>query len=1519
MLRKLRPFPIRCLAAWLGGFLSLSLWAGNVLFPPTPLLSVVVAQVDSAETQAFRQAAADQLVFRDRKQQVALRRVEDIIRSGNVQTGLLYLKQLIDQGQDSFVRTSPQAPLSSFKQEIDRIFNELSVEQLKQYEQWVGPDARRLLEQARQAGTPALYVEVSKRYYYTSEGFQATNWLASRSLSQGHFLLAARTWEKLLKSPVHIGRVQPIDLFKAGLAFQLGGDIQKADSYFQKLGDRPVRIRGQLVKPASVRSELSLASSQNPQFTDWLVPFGDPDSTPAAIASAPYSHAKWSRSNSRREKDPVSNLASEWAMRQKDRTQSIAVANLPLAISGQLIVRDYEGISSRDIATGAEKWFYRSPVSLLQTLYHSPGNKPTTGNRRSARSTSYFDIDTAFARNSTLGTLTCDGQKVFAVEGMDLTRMMPRNPASLPQQKLKKVGSETIFRGSNRLIALNLASDGNDSEQGQVPEWTLGGIALPEKQVELAGHFFLGPPLPVDGRLYVLTEFDRQLNLIAIHPNDGRVLWHQGIGFVNKSIDLDSRRYGLACTPVYSDGVLVCPTQLGILVAVEATTGRLLWAYYYGDENLSKRPTRWPYNANKSIGHSGFAGTPRIQGNRVVYCPRQSSKIHCVNLSTGEADWTIDRGDTEYIAAVTEDQILVVGSRTCRAFDLQSGEQKWSTGISGPSGLGVHVGNTYLVPLEEGRVVALDVQTGHEVGYSQTLIDDAGENPQGANSVVVPGNLIVHDELVVSVGIGGVSVFPQSVALLNRIQKTAKTIPLDEQSLLKIAELELTLGELGAAERHFAQLLAANLTASVRSRVSLLLQEVLYLQLQDKPEEEQAILARLDRLAELPDDRARYLIRLAGFQLRENDFAGLLSSSDEFSKLKLVGLFPIQDAQDSSLLSVSRESWIPSLIGRARLQFGGEELQKFKTQIENRQQQLLAEENADGFKQFLAIYSNWPQAIPIRLRLAEKMVEAGNFQKAELLLLQDRNSSNPQVAAVATVRLLQLWDRLELFNEAAGLLTELHTKYKNVLLQDGLTGSQFVAQFPKAGFTWKAYQNRFRPKWNVRQVSISEQLWKKNDPERVETFKTYSRRFETPRTSTFQLVGKGTGKNSNLTIVDKHAGRVVGKIQLNTNYSYPVSSMNAHIGHFFPLGGTGEMHGISLIESAEEKPFWSLRPSQKRRSTSLLKVGPAGPQFCSFQSKSELFVVDPATGKTLWKRSGLAPNSGLLTDHYSGLFGDEQVLVMFESNRRSYTAFRTLTGEIIRKGTLDIELRNPRRVIGRNLFYMVTTIAGKRMRVWDSVYDRIIFDEPARSTYLATTVLDAENELAVVLPGNRLRIFNAETGKILLNVLLSEKQLQNLSYIRVSRDAQRYFVNFQYQPRFIWMARSSLYADTFLPRLDVQGDLYVFNKNTGQQLWKRTLPQRSILRLPEYDLPFLITISRERGRQKNNTQSLLVEAIDIQTGETLGSAVNLFPDRLVQMSVDRDRGVVLLHGLKNEIRLDFGPQKQRFNFQDETL
>ena len=40
----------------------------------------------------------------------------------------------------------------------------------------------------------------------------------------------------------------------------------------------------------------------------------------------------------------------------------------------------------------------------------------------------------------------------------------------------------------------------------------------------LHGHFFLGPPLALDGRLYAVTECDSQLNLVALRRYGGRAV-----------------------------------------------------------------------------------------------------------------------------------------------------------------------------------------------------------------------------------------------------------------------------------------------------------------------------------------------------------------------------------------------------------------------------------------------------------------------------------------------------------------------------------------------------------------------------------------------------------------------------------------------------------------------------------------------------------------------------------------------------------------------------------------------------------------------------------------------------------------------------------------------------------------------------------------------------------------------------------------------------------------------------------
>ena len=44
---------------------------------------------------------------------------------------------------------------------------------------------------------------------------------------------------------------------------------------------------------------------------------------------------------------------------------------------------------------------------------------------------------------------------------------------------------------------------------------------------------------------------------------------------VDRPVDEDSLRNALACTPCYSAGVIVCPTQMGVLVAINALDGAL--------------------------------------------------------------------------------------------------------------------------------------------------------------------------------------------------------------------------------------------------------------------------------------------------------------------------------------------------------------------------------------------------------------------------------------------------------------------------------------------------------------------------------------------------------------------------------------------------------------------------------------------------------------------------------------------------------------------------------------------------------------------------------------------------------------------------------------------------------------------------------------------------------------------------------------------------------------------------------
>ncbi len=108
------------------------------------------------------------------------------------------------------------------------------------------------------------------------------------------------------------------------------------------------------------------------------------------------------------------------------------------------------------------------------------------------------------------------------------------------------------------------------------------GGATGEDEPKLAGTFFLGPPLPLEGKLYVLAEMKTsEIKLCVLDAKTGKLDWSQQIAVVEQNIQQDPLRRLSGCSPSYADGVLICPTTAGAVVAVDLANRTLRWGYQY--------------------------------------------------------------------------------------------------------------------------------------------------------------------------------------------------------------------------------------------------------------------------------------------------------------------------------------------------------------------------------------------------------------------------------------------------------------------------------------------------------------------------------------------------------------------------------------------------------------------------------------------------------------------------------------------------------------------------------------------------------------------------------------------------------------------------------------------------------------------------------------------------------------------------------------------------------------------------
>ncbi len=245
----------------------------------------------------------------------------------------------------------------------------------------------------------------------------------------------------------------------------------------------------------------------------------------------------------------------------------------------------------------------------------------------------------------------------------------------------------------------------------------------------MAEAFFLGPPLAMQGRLYVMAEMKGQeIRLLVLSAKTGKLEWSQQLCVVEQNIAQDPERRSGGASPSFADGVLVCPTSAGALVAVDLTSRSLLWGYQYprGQQGNVNRVNALRMGvfpaAERRIGDRWVDGMVTLVEGNVLATPIESDQIYCLNLIDGELKWKFERENNLYVACVDAGQLILVGHSQVAAYslaelDAKTGKPKqvWSLELptgSMPSGRGFYSGHRYFLPLSTAEVAEIDLTTG---------------------------------------------------------------------------------------------------------------------------------------------------------------------------------------------------------------------------------------------------------------------------------------------------------------------------------------------------------------------------------------------------------------------------------------------------------------------------------------------------------------------------------------------------------------------------------------------------------------------------------------------------------------------------------------------------------------------------------------------------------------------------------------------------------------------------------------
>eukprot|EP00913_Durusdinium_trenchii_P008894 g8360.t1 len=554
--------------------------------PPVVRPAVVRPRVAAVQIPAGTNA----LILADRRTIQRLSLAKKLLTQKDYLQAVGLLQKVIEREKDAFYYPDPtkRDSIQSVRNSAQRMIGGMPKAGKEAYKLKFGGTAKALLAEAETAGNFQKIAEIARRYFHTDAGFSAMYRLGLLHYDQGRPLAAALCFERLRGRPDAEAKWEPVLSLRAAVCWHRAGIPKKVADALETVrktaAGKPVVIGGQPVALFAnpdggaawlARNFGSAGLPDRIADSDWTMFRGDRARNAVVRLPEQASNRKWRKTLI---PDPTTDFydarpdpaQSQTATRTQLGSAVASMANQfqqqqwnvfpsthPVAVGNTLLTRTVSGLRAIDVQTGKALW-ESFPDELLETLVTADGKQPIPSSTSHIRQL----VGQRVWGDMTWGGLSTNGELVYCIEDVAL-----QYPVRVPTDNPRTFKTLTADRRVNRLVAYSVRSNRR--------VWSIGGPAADLEPNDFAGTFFLGSPIQLAGRLYGLVEVSGEVRLHAyeLKSPGSRVppelVWSQPLIGANQRIDNDRRRRIAGTTISYADGILVCPTDAGYVIAVD--------------------------------------------------------------------------------------------------------------------------------------------------------------------------------------------------------------------------------------------------------------------------------------------------------------------------------------------------------------------------------------------------------------------------------------------------------------------------------------------------------------------------------------------------------------------------------------------------------------------------------------------------------------------------------------------------------------------------------------------------------------------------------------------------------------------------------------------------------------------------------------------------------------------------------------------------------------------------------------